>query len=38
MKDGFVVSDDRRYQERRASARRGCGWVGVVGNVLETQL
>jgi hypothetical protein len=23
MKDGFVVSDDRRYQERRASARRG---------------
>jgi hypothetical protein len=23
MKDGFVVSDDHRYQERRALARRG---------------
>ena len=32
MKDGFVVSDDRRYQERRASARRGEHCAGKIAN------
>jgi hypothetical protein len=47
---GFVIRmlgcEDRRLcsdwrtsdQERRASARRGCGWANVVRNVVETHL
>jgi hypothetical protein len=34
----FVISGYGHQQERRASARRGCGGASVVGNVLETHL
>ncbi len=34
----FVISGYGHQQERRASARRGCGGASVVGNVLETHV